>query len=329
MQYIVILFIPMESFYKKVRLVFVPYLVLLVISLAAYSFFNWRFYLLHPSDHIREAVMLVILPIGLAIIMVLTWLRPKLRLLTVPSPKTSPQFTLNILSIIAVAIPVILFQHLLLSATGDLRKVHAPSVIAKAGYAKYYSVEGFADLKKYMYMRFATTSTNKGRTLIHHQYFAMPLIDRSVFANNHFAEDTALTFIRLFTESDFPPVWVCMEYTFRIKKKKNTREKEDEFIENCKKDFYQKDLSSIAYMDRIGDNGLQHEYRKTIMKEGGQQELIILGAQFTPFEKRDDRELKVAIIGTLMSMATLLLVFVIFQWDEERLQAFENRSRIW
>ncbi|WP_343303684.1 hypothetical protein AAHN97_19180 [Chitinophaga niabensis] len=319
----------MESFYKKVRLVFVPYLVLLVISLAAYSFFNWRFYLLHPSDHIQEAVMLVILPIGLAIVAVLTWLRPRLRLLTVPSPKTSPQFTLNILSIMAVAIPIILFQYLLLSATGDLRKVHAPSDIAKAGYAKYYSVEEFADLKKYAYIRFATTSANKGRTLIHHQYFAMPLIDKSTFANNYFSEDTSLTFMKLFIEGNFPPVWACMEYTFRIKKKENTREKEDEFIENCKKDFYQKGFSNIVYMDRLGDNGLQREYRKTIVKEDRHQELIILGAQFTPFEKRYDRELKVAIIGTLVSMASLLLVFVIFKWDEERLQAFENKNRIW
>jgi len=319
----------MEDFYKKVRLVFVPYLMLLAVCLAAYSFFNWRFYLLHPSGHVWEAVMLIILPIGLAIGTVLIWLRPRLRLLTVTSPRTSPQFTLNMLSIMAMAIPIILFQHLLLSATSELRKVHTPSDITRAGYAKYYSVEEFAELKKYASMRFITTTANKGRTLVHHQYFAMPLIDKSMFANNHFAEDTSLTFMKLFIEGNFPLVWACREYTLRIKKKANTREKEDKFIAESKKDFYERGFSNVAYMDRLGNNKLREAYRKTIGKEGGQQELIILDAQFTPFERRNDQKLKWTIIGSLISMGSLLLVFAIFTWDEERLQVYENKNRIW
>ena len=319
----------MENFYKKVRFIFVPYLILLAVCLAAYSFLNWRLYLLHPSDHLPEAVMLIILPIVAAIGVVLIWLRPRLRLLTIQAPKTSPQFTLNMLSIMAIAIPIIHFQYVLLSATGDLRKVHAPSDIAKAGYAKYYSVEEFAQLKKYAYMRFKTTTANKGQTLIYHQYFAMPLIDKKVFANNHFVQDTSLTFMKLFIEGNFPRVWACREYSFRIKKKENTREKEDRFIENCKDDFYEQGFSNLTYMDRLGGNELRREYRETIVKKGGKQELIILGAQFTPFERRSDKNLKRAIIGTLISTISLLAVFGIFKWDEERLEAYENKDRIW
>ncbi len=329
MQYIVILFIPMESFYKKFRLVFVPYLVLLVLCLGAYSFFNWRFYLLHPSGRVPEAIMLITLPIVLAIGVVLIWLRPRLRLLTIKAPRTSPQFTLNMLSIMAIAIPITLAQHLLLSAAGDLRKVHSPSEIVKADYAKYYTVKEFAELKKYAHMRFATTSSNKGRTLVHHQYFAMPLIDKSVFANNYFAGDTALTLMKLFTEGDFPVVWACRSYTVSIKKKENTREKEDKFIEICKNDFYKRDFSKATYMERLGNNQLQKELTKTILKEGGKQELIILSVGFLPFEKRNDYMRKWTIIGTLITIASLLLVFVIFTWDEERLHAFEDKNRIW
>lgn len=319
----------MESFYKKVRLVFVPYLVLLVLCAAAYSFINWRFYLPHPWDRIPEAIMFITLPIALAIVVVLIWLRPRLRLLTVKAEKTSPQFTLNVLSIMAIAIPTILFQHWLLSAAGELRKVYAPSEIAKGHYAKYYSVKEFAELKKYTSMRFAITSSNKGRTLEYQQYFAMPLIDKNVFANAHFAQDTFLTYTKLFTEGNPPQVWACMKYTFRIKKKESTRKKEDAFIEICKNDFYRKDFSRITYMDRLGNNELQKGYKKTIVTEGGKHKPIILNVRFNLFEKRSDDARKWAIIGTLISIISLLLVFIIFKWDEERLQAFEHKNRIW
>ncbi|WP_159442355.1 hypothetical protein [Chitinophaga niabensis] len=39
--------------------------------------------------------------------------------------------------------------------------------------------------------------------------------------------------------------------------------------------------------------------------------------------------LKWTITGTLITIGSLLLVFVIFEWNKERLEAFENKDRIW
>jgi rhomboid protease GluP len=325
-EYIVILFIPMENLFKKIRLIFVPYLLLLLACMVVYSFLNWRLYLLNPSDRIPEGIVLILGPVLLAIVVVLIWLRPRLRLLTVKAERTYPQFALNMLSVMAMAIPVILLQHLLVKTTGELTQLKTPSDITKKSYSKYYTVAEFAELKKYAFILSATTTSNKGKTYVHHVYFAMPLIDKAVFQN---VGDTIDAFNQLFNEDKMPLVWLCTEKQFRIKKKANTQAIEDEFLDESISNFMDKGFSGVTYMERMGNNTLRREYRKTIIKEGRRNELLILNAQFSPFENRYDQTLKWTVFGTLLSSGFLLLVFVIFTWDEERLQAFENKNRIW
>lgn len=324
----------MESFYKKVRLVFIPYLVLLVVCLAAYSLINWYFYLRNPSDRIWEYFMFVFAPAGVAGVAVIGWMRPRLRLLTVPAGKGSPQFTLNMLTIMAIAIPMALLQYLLAGVTGKLTKVDVPSSITKKTYSKYYSVAEFAELKKEVFIRAATTKANKGRTLVCHIYLAMPLVDKSVFAKSRSAEDTTKTLQQLFGNYLFgddrmPLVWLCTEYQLKIKKKVYTKEKEDKFIDDSVNDFLQKGFSSITYMERLGNNNLKNQYKKTIAKTVLPDKLVILDAKFTSFERRNNDRILWMLLGTLLSSGGLLFIFAIFQWDEEKLQAFENKDRIW
>ncbi|MRG47349.1 hypothetical protein GFS24_19675 [Chitinophaga sp. SYP-B3965] len=319
----------MENLYKKIRLIFIPYLLLLLACMVVYSFLDWRLYLLKPSDKIPEGVVLILGPIVLAIVVVLIWLRPRLRLLTVKAERTRPQFTLNMLSVAAMAIPVILLQHLLVKITGEFAHLNAPSDIVKKGYAKYYSVPQFAELKKYAYIRSATTTSNKGKTYVHHVYFAMPLIDKAVFQNWYFVGDTMIAFNQLFKDDKMPLVWLCTETQFKIKKKANTEAIEREFIDESIANFIDKGFSGVTYMERMGNNTLRREYRKTIIREDRKNELLILEAKFSPFEKRYERELKWTIFGTLLSSGFLLLIFVIFTWDEERLRALEDKNRIW
>lgn len=318
----------MEDFKKKFRLVFIPYLLLLMVCLAGYSFFNWYFYLRKELIVVPDVVMLIIVPILFSVVMVLVCLRTRLRLLTVTTKKGSPQAALIMLSIVAIATPLCLFQHLLVTATGTLTKVNIPADIEIAPRTKYYSVAQFSGLKDYALRKITRSTSNKGRRYTHHLYIVMPLVDT---LPQGISTDKREAYRQIFQGKGVPQIWLGMAYEYEIKRKKYTEEGRKNFEDTSFKNFLQHDFSKITYMERPGRNNSDKGYRKAVVENyelRNPEKLTVLVAHFEPFERRNDTRLAWAIGGTLFCAAMLLLVFAIYRWDEGRLIEFERESGV-
>jgi hypothetical protein len=71
----------MQTITKKVRLIYLPFLVMTISFIVLYTFLNWLLFIKTNTFSIKEDIVNFWLPFGLPWIPLLLWLRPRIKLL--------------------------------------------------------------------------------------------------------------------------------------------------------------------------------------------------------------------------------------------------------
>ena len=222
-------------------------------------------------------------------------------------------FGFQFLACLAIAIPTIIAQEYLITATGTLTQVENVSQIDKTEKTKYYSLKNYYIDKQRIAVRNTASVTGKNNTdfnmLI---YVAMPIFES--------INDTSKTNCKF---------WLGKRYTERISNSLSDQEKDAKykvFAEQKQKEFEETDFSNFKYLEVIGNTEDHDEFNKAIEKsetvKGNQQ--IVFEAQTEPFENRNGKKLK----WTFGSLAIGLLAYFIFllfpKFQESQLQKFKS-----
>lgn len=300
----------MTGLSDKLKLIYKPFLIIAVCFIATFTFLHWALFI-KAGLPLKEDIVKFWLPFGLPFIPVLIWLRPRIKLLHFKNDNGS--FGYQFLAVIAIAIPTIIAQEYLITATGKLTQVDNVSQIDKTEKTKYYSLKNFYIDKQKIAVRNTASVTGK-----HNEDFNMLIyVALPIFENK---ADTAKT------ECKF---WLGKKYSERISNRLSDQEKDDKykvFAEQKQKEFEETDFSNFKYLEVIGNTEDHDEFNKAIENsetvKGKDQ--IVFQAINEPFENRNGRKLE-WIFGSLAIGLLAYFIFLLFpKFQESQLQKFKS-----
>jgi hypothetical protein len=169
----------MEQFYAKLRLIFLPFLIITACTISIYTFLDWLFMVKLNLFKADEVVINLIIPMGLPWLPLLIWLRPRLKLLKLNvSGRRNPIGGFIYLCGITMIFPIVISQSYMLTATGKLTKLDYMSQIDYKPPTKYYSVKHAYIAKNMVHFRTIFSVSGKGNNNFDMTIYApMPIFD--------------------------------------------------------------------------------------------------------------------------------------------------------
>jgi rhomboid protease GluP len=212
-----------------------------------------------------------------------------------------------------IAIPTIITQEYLVTATGKLTQLDNISQITKSEQTKYYSLKNYYIDKQHIAVQNTASVTGKHNENFNMLiYVAMPILENNA--------DT------LKSEQKY---WLGKEYNERISNRLSDQEKDDKykvFAEKCQKEFEETDFSKFTYLEVIGNTEDHDEYNNALKKinQNTSADNIVFEAKTEPFEARNGKKLT-WIFGSLSIGLFAFFIFLLFpKFQESKLEKFKS-----
>lgn len=305
---------------EKIKLIFIPFLILALSIIIGYTFLNWLLVIkLHVFD-VREDLVDFFIPFLLPWVPALLWLRPRINLLNLKRDNRNSGFGYLMVAVFTIAAPTIIAQFYKI----------ANHYIGKENHLiKYTSdVSGRSNqyLNLHLYIVAPIYDIDKAPTKIG----ILPANDEQsantssrqfktstgAFNSTH-AETTEVTKIGFNTGkfTELPKAWLCMKYDKQVSNRLSTEEKkelEHEFFYQSLTEYNEKNLDAFTYLQRTGNTTERDRYKAAINKvniANAAQHAIILEPKFDPFENRNGNKL-VWIFGSFGIGASIFLLLL-------------------
>jgi rhomboid protease GluP len=300
----------MKGLADKLRLIYKPFVLIAIGFILTYTFLHWVLFI-KAGIPLKEDIIEFWLPFGLPFIPILIWLRPRIKLLHFKNDNAS--FGYQFLACIAIAIPTIIAQEYLVTATGKLTQLDNIAQILQHDKTKYYSLKNYYIDKQHIAVQNTASVTGKHNKdfnmLI---YVTMPVLESE--------NDT------LKSDNKF---WLGKKYHERISNRLSDQEKDDKykvFAEQSQKEFDETNFEKFTYLEVIGNTEDHDEFNNAIKKIGQNPtaDNIVFEAKTEPFEARNGNKLP-WIFGSLGIGLLAYFIFLLFPTLEEReLQKFKS-----
>lgn len=300
----------MKELTDKLRLIYKHFVLIAIGFILTYTLLHWLLFI-KEGVPLKEDIVKFWLPFGLPWIPILIWLRPRIKLLNFKNDNTS--FGYQFLASIAIAIPTIIAQEYLVTATGKLTHLDNISQITKSEQTKYYSLKNYYIDKQHIAVQNTASVTGKHNENFNMLiYVAMPILENNA--------DT------LKSEQKY---WLGKEYNERISNRLSDQEKDDKykvFSEKCQKEFEETDFSKFTYLEVIGNTEDHDEYNNALKKinQNTSADNIVFEAKTEPFEARNGKKLT-WIFGSLGIGLFAFFIFLLFpKFQESKLEKFKS-----
>lgn len=297
---------------QKLALIYLPFLLLGLGFIFAYTVFHWLILTQFDSLPIKDMILEIILPIGIFSVLTFIYLRPKIKLLTIKRKKKTNQypFFYLIAAIIVIAIPTLLLQNYLVKAAGKLTELASISSISQHPSTKYYSLE---------------------KSYIAKQQFAVHPSFEVKMSSGHHEEIVATLYIAipiydsLAASAGEAPAWLGEKYTTKIDSWLSDTEKErkfEAFVEKSQTDFNAKNLQKFQYLERLGRSTHLDGYREAIKTSPRyiQSNDTVFIAHDATFEARTENLLKMVFLFYIGGMMLWLAMLWYAAIDEVKLK---------
>lgn len=300
----------MKGINDKLKIIYKPFLLIAIGFILTYTFLHWALFI-KAGIPLKEDIVKFWLPLVLPFIPILIWLGPRIKLLHFKNDNGS--FGFHFLACLAIAIPTIIAQEYLVTATGKLTVVDNVTQIEKSEKTKYYSLRNYYIDKQRIAVRNTASVTGK-----HNEDFNMLIyIALPIFENISDTTKTACKF------------WLGKVYNERISNRLSDQEKDIKykmFAEQKQKEFEETNFSDFKYLEVIGNTEDHDEFNKAIEKseivKGNQQ--LVFEAKTEPFENRNGKKLE-WIFGSLAIGVLAYFIFLLFpKFQENQLEKFKS-----
>jgi membrane associated rhomboid family serine protease len=298
----------------KLQIIYKPFLLIALSFILIYTFLHWLLFI-KIRIPLKEDIVEFWLPVGLSIVLILIWLRSRIKLLKFKNENAS--FFYQFLACVVIAIPTIIAQKYLATATGELTKLNNISELSKTENTKYYVLKNYYIDKKHIAIR--NTASVSGRNnerfnmLI---YVAMPILekDSDTINRNH-------------------QYWLGKIYAEQISNSLSDDKKNEKyklFAEQSQKKFETTDFHKLSYLEVVGNTEDHDEYNKALEKadQNISHNNIIFEANTDPFEARNGNEIY-WVLGSFGIGAFLYFIFLLFpEFQKDKLEKFKNRESL-
>lgn len=300
----------MKGLADKLRLIYKPFVLIAIGFILSYTLLHWLLFI-KTGVPLKEDIVKFWLPFGLPWIPILIWLRPRIKLLNFKNHNAS--FGYQFLASIAIAIPTIIAQEYLVTATGKLTQLDNISQITISEQTKYYSLKNYYIDKQHIAVQNTASVTGKHNENFNMLiYVAMPILENNA--------DT------LKSEQKY---WLGKEYNERISNRLSDQEKDDKykvFAEKCQKEFEETDFGKFTYLEVIGNTEDHDEYNNALKKSNQNTfaDNIVFEAKTEPFKARNGKKLT-WIFGSLGIGLFAFFIFLLFpKFQESKLEKFKS-----
>ncbi|MET3979886.1 rhomboid protease GluP [Mucilaginibacter sp. UYP25] len=311
----------------KIRLVFIPYLILGFCIIAGYTFLNWLIIIQFKLLTLPDEVVELWTPIAIVGLLVLIFLYPRIKLLSLKTSRDNLPFFYGFIAVVALTIPTLISQKYIATAVGKLTPLTNIDSIDQKPATKYYTLKKVFVSKKNakFHVRFETTGKNNEYLDFYIDavcpiFSAEKLETVSNSTNLSFAIDTL-----------HPKAWLGIEYNKSVSNRLSEQEKQSlykEFATEIDTKFATDNLDDFVYLERAGNNKKRGSFIKAI---GYNTTTIILEAKFEPFESRTGEKL-FWIFGSFgIGAAAMFIMIIIPKLDQKNVanyQAPDKKSRI-
>jgi len=303
----------MTNFLTKLKLIYLPFLIIALFVIGIYSFLNWVLIIKEQLPLNQELVNLW-LPIGFSILSVAIWLRPRVKLLSLKTKKDNLPFLYYFVAAGAIAIATISTQEYLLTATGELTSLQNIEQLNTSHLTKYYHLQKHFIDKQHITVHYRTEVS--GRSSEHLTFFidvACPILSDSISKNS------------------IPVAWLGTEYSKTISNNLNLEEKKSyskEFTQEANEKFKNQDLNYFTYLDRVGYTSKQRGFiagiKTSNMYNGGDP--VIMEAKTTSFEDRNGDKLQWIFYSFGIGAGIWLIMIAIPKLNLAALKNYDYRS---
>jgi hypothetical protein len=169
----------MPQFKAKFKLIFLPFVYITFCTLFVYTFLHWLLIIKLNAFDISEKFINFFIPAVLAFIPLIIWLRPRIKLLKLNFiGRRDPVGLMIILTGISVAVPTIIAQSYIETATGKLTTLDSISQINNFSATKYYTVKHIYSSKSMAHMKVVFSVRGKNKSDFNMSaYTAVPVFD--------------------------------------------------------------------------------------------------------------------------------------------------------
>lgn len=307
----------MKDLSEKIKLIYLPFLAITFSFISIYTFLHWILFLKLDLFSVKEMFLKFWFPFGFPWIPVYFLLRPRLKLLKFKDDNKS--FGFQFLAVLIIAVPTMIAQEYLITATGKLTQIKTIAEIQKHEKTKYYSLQRFYIDKKNIGV--LNTSDVSGKNNEHFNmliYVAMPILEK--------VKDTSLYECKY---------WLGKKYSNQISNHLSNSEKQirfKEFAATIEQEFKHTNFNRFTYLELIGNTD-DHDNFNEAIEENTQYDLkkpILLEAHEEPFKNRNGKKLTwfLGILGGGLLIWLIILIFTKLQPKKYRKPEIKKTSKI-
>ena len=296
----------------KLQIIYKPFLLIALSFILIYTFLNWLLFI-KIGIPLKEDIVEFWLPFGLPFIPILIWLRPRIKLLKFKNEDAS--FVYQLLACIAIAIPTIIAQEYLKTATGELTKLKVISELSKTETTKYYTLQNFNIDKQHIAIQNTVSTSGRNNERFNMLiYVVMPILENT--------SDTI---------NNPPQYWLGKIYSEQISNSLSDEKKKEKYkqlAERSQKEFEATDFHKFTYLETIGNTEDHNEYNKALEKAGQNlsKDNIIFEAKTTPFEERNGKKLP-WIFGSFGIGSLIYFILLLFpKFHKNKLENFKKND---
>jgi rhomboid protease GluP len=287
----------LEEIKFRIRKLFLPLIALSLAFTVFYSLLDWLLVARNSWIPLDEDVADIWLPGGLAWILVIFLIQPRLRMLNLRDKRKNLPPLYHFAAVAAVAVPAIIGQGYVRTATGDVTHVADASLISSNMPSKFYVADNVCmHLNEPVSHAFVTTSGKANQTLNFDFYVMTPVCSAS-----------GITDQRL--------VWLGLKFHQSISNSASIEDKKvayGAFVRKSLQSFNAEDPRSYTFLETLGRNSDRKRFNKTLETANySVSSLAILIPHRELFEKRAGDRLA-WLAGSILcgSLLWLALVFI-------------------
>ncbi|MFI5344015.1 MAG: rhomboid family intramembrane serine protease, partial [Chlamydiales bacterium] len=296
------------SLTTKLRLIYLPYLMLSLSVISIYSFLHWMIFIKLELFPVREIITFFGLPALFATITVLIWLRPRIKLLKLKKEARDYDILYLGCAILLITISTTVAQDYLTTVSGTLTELTGINSIDNIEKTKYYTVKDYFVSKKNLGTHVSGEMQGRYNNKIHLSLFITLPIYESMKDEGQ----------------KIPPAWIGIKYIKELNNFLSDEELEkkfEDFLDDAQNDFDAKNVQEFVYLDRIGYSDNLDGYKEALKKSPKYHSTndIVLTPIKTPFELRNDNKLKSVFRAYVLGSLFWLFMLLFPKFDEDAL----------
>ena len=303
----------MRTITKKLKLIYLPFIVMTILFIVFYTFLNWLLFIKTNTFSLKEDIINFWVPFFLPWIPVLIWLKPRIKILNLTGCKGNLSILYQFIAVLAMAVPTIVAQGYMEKASATLTSLESINQIDKQEQTKYYTIKNFYIDKSNIgfYSSFDVSGQNNEYFNMH-LYVVLPILGSEADTIN--ANCTA---------------WLGLEYFEQISNSLDQQEKETEyqfFAIESQEDFDNKNVNLFQYLDRVGNTDDGECFKEAIKRSPkyNSNNTSVFLAINEPYENRNGNTF-VWIFGALGIVGVIWLIMILIpKFNESELSRFES-----